>query len=42
MPGRVVIPQRAAIADVLEDLQLLVTCSLPDELEGHILYLPFR
>ena len=42
MPGLVVIPQRAANADVLDDLMLLLTCSFPGELADQILYLPLR
>jgi hypothetical protein len=42
MPGLFVVGHGAPIGAVIEDLLLLVECSLAGEWEGHILYLPLR
>ncbi len=40
MPGVVAIPWSTSLSQAIEDLLLLAEASLPDELEGRILYLP--
>jgi predicted nuclease of predicted toxin-antitoxin system len=41
MPGVIEIASNAPIGKVIEDLLLLLSCSLDGELEGQIQYLPF-
>jgi hypothetical protein len=41
MPGLFQVDQSAAINQVIEDILLLLTCSLDDEWAGQIRYLPF-
>jgi Domain of unknown function (DUF5615) len=40
MPGVFEVPARAPIGQVIEDLVLLITVSLPREWEGQVRYLP--
>lgn len=40
MPGVIEISQEAPISPVIDDLLLLLTCSLPDEWEGQVLFVP--
>jgi hypothetical protein len=40
MSGLFLIPQGSSIRDVIEDLLLIAECSLDDEWEGRIEYLP--
>ncbi len=42
MLGIIVIPQRTAIGAIIEDLVLLVTCSVEEDLAGQVLFLPLR
>ena len=42
MPGVFEVDCDASLALVLDDLSLLVECSLNDEWEGQVVYLPFR
>jgi hypothetical protein len=41
MPGVIEVTSDASIGRVIEDLLLLLSCSLDGELEGQIQYLPF-
>lgn len=41
MPGVVEVIATAPIGQVIDDLYLFVCCSLPDEYEGQILFIPF-
>jgi predicted nuclease of predicted toxin-antitoxin system len=41
MPGVIEVTTDASIGRVIEDLLLLLSCSLDGELEGQIQYLPF-
>jgi Domain of unknown function (DUF5615) len=41
MPGVLEVTSDASIGRVIEDLLLLLSCSLDEELEGQIHYLPF-
>jgi len=40
MPGVVEVSRRIPVAVAIEELILLTTCSLDDEWEGRVLYLP--
>jgi hypothetical protein len=40
MPGVFAVSQLAPISQVIEDLLLLAECSLPDEWEGQVRYVP--
>ncbi len=42
MPGVCEVPRRASLGDVIDDLLMLVTCSLEGEWEGQVRYLPLR
>src|SRR5215210_5506884 len=42
MPGVFEVSQQTPIAQAMEDILLLVECSLEDEWEGQIRFLPFR
>lgn len=42
MPGVFVVSSRATVGPIIEDLVLIVQCSLPDEWEGQVRYLPLR
>jgi len=41
MPGVFAIPSEASIAPMVEDLVLIAGCSIEDEWEGQVRYLPF-
>jgi hypothetical protein len=41
MPGLIVVVQGASIGTVIDDLLLLSECSLPGELEGQVVFIPF-
>ena len=40
MPGVIEVNLNGAIAQIIEDILLLVECSLDGEYEGQIIYLP--
>ena len=42
MPGVFEISQDAAMGEVIDDILLLLECSLPDEWEGQVRYIPLR
>ena len=42
MPGVFEIPSRLSVRDAIEDLTLVVQCSLDGEWEGQVRYLPLR
>lgn len=42
MPGVFEIGQEIPIRNVIDDLLLIATCSLNDEYEGQVRYLPLR
>ena len=42
MPGLFEVDCDASIAYVVDDLLLIIECSLVDEWEGQVIYLPFR
>ena len=42
MPGIIEAGSRASVGEVIEDILLLVECSLDGEWEGQIIYLPLR
>ncbi len=42
MPGVFEVGQQTPIAQVIEDILLLAECSLEDEWEGQIIFLPLR
>ena len=42
MPGVFEVSQNAAIGEVIEDILLLLECSLPNEWVGQVRYLPLR
>jgi len=41
MPGVVEVIATASIGRILDDLELFVQCSLPEEYDGRILFIPF-
>ncbi|MDJ0718867.1 MAG: DUF5615 family PIN-like protein [Prochloraceae cyanobacterium] len=41
MPGVIEVTSDSSMGKVIEDILLLVSCSLEGEIEGQILYLPF-
>lgn len=41
MPGVIEVSTNARVGKVIEDILLVIDCSLDDELEGQIQYLPF-
>jgi hypothetical protein len=41
MPGVIEVTSDASIGRVIEDILLIVNCSMEGELEGQIQYLPF-
>ena len=41
MPGVVEVIATASIGRILDDLELFVQCSLPEEYNGRILFIPF-
>ena len=42
MPGVFEVAPESAIGTIVEDLLLLIECSLPDEWQGQVRYLPLR
>ena len=42
MPGLFIVPAEASLSEVIEDLKIIVECSLPGEWEGQVRYLPLR
>jgi hypothetical protein len=42
MPGRFEVGSHLAVRDVIDDIILLAQCSLEDEWEGQVIYLPLR
>ena len=42
MPGVFEVSRRVSLRQAIEDIQLLATCSAPDEWEGQVRYLPLR
>lgn len=42
MPGVFEVPSDAAVGLIIENVLLIATCSLPDEWEGQVRYLPLR
>ncbi len=40
MPGVILVPQSLPLGQVIYDIQLLAECSLEEEWEGRVLYLP--
>jgi hypothetical protein len=41
MPGVIEVIAMAPIGQVIDDLELLILCSQPDEYENQVLYIPF-
>jgi len=41
MPGVVEVIATASMGRILDDLELFVQCSLPEEYDGRILFIPF-
>ncbi len=39
-PGVIEIPSRASVAEVIDDLVLVVTCSTPEDCRDQVIYLP--
>lgn len=42
MPGVFEVASESAIGTIVEDILLLIECSLPDEWQGQVRYLPLR
>jgi hypothetical protein len=40
MPGTIVVPRRLPISQAIDELEIILTCSLPDEWENTVRYLP--
>ena len=39
MPGTIVVPRRLSISQAIDELELIVTCSLPGEWDNTVRYL---
>ena len=42
MPGVVEVPSAASVADVLDDLVVVITCAMPEDCHDRVLYVPLR
>jgi hypothetical protein len=42
VPGVIEVPSRASVSDVLDDLELVITCATDDDLRDRVLFVPLR
>jgi Domain of unknown function (DUF5615) len=42
MPGVIEVPSAASVADVLDDLVVVITCAMPEDCRDRVLYVPLR